>query len=44
MNRQVVNLNRFKLAHESGGTAGGATYETALEELRFGPKLHLSAY
>ena len=43
MNRQVVNLNRFKLAHEIGG-GGGAGYETTLEELRFGPKLHLSAY
>ena len=44
MNSQVVDLDLFKSAHESGGTAGGATYETALEELRFGPKLHLSAY
>ena len=44
MNSQVVDLDRFKSAHESGGTAGGATYETALGELRLGPKLHLSAY
>ena len=43
MNSQVVDLDRFKSAHEIGG-GGGATYETALEELRFGPKLHLSAY
>lgn len=38
MNSQVVNLDRFKLAHESGGTAGGATYETALLELNGGQK------
>jgi len=38
MNSQVVNLDRFKLAHESGGTAGGETYETALAELRLGRK------
>ena len=38
MNSKIVNLNRFKLAHESGGTAGGATYETALGELRLGRK------
>jgi len=38
MNSQVVDLDRFKLAHESGGTAGGATYETALAELRIGMK------
>ena len=38
MNSQVVNLNRFKLAHESGGLDGGATYETALVELRLGRK------
>ena len=38
MNSQVVDLDRFKSAHESGGTAGGATYETALAELRLGRK------
>lgn len=38
MNRQVVNLDRFKLAHESGGVDGGETYETALGELRLGRK------
>ena len=38
MNSEVVNLDRFKLAHESGGTAGGETYETALAELRLGRK------
>ena len=38
MNSEVVNLDRFKLAHESGGTAGGATYKTALAELRIGMK------
>ena len=38
MNSQVVDLDRFKSAHESGGTAGGATYETALGELRLGRK------
>jgi uncharacterized protein (DUF1810 family) len=31
-------LNRFKLAHESGGVDGGETYETALAELRLGRK------
>ena len=38
MNSQVVDLDRFKSAHESGGTAGGATYGTALGELRLGRK------
>ena len=38
MNSEVVNLDRFKLAHESGGTAGGETYETALAELKSGQK------
>ena len=38
MTSEVVNLDRFKLAHESGGTAGGETYETALAELRLGRK------
>jgi uncharacterized protein (DUF1810 family) len=37
MNSQVVNLDRFKLAHEMGG-GGGATYETALAELKSGQK------
>ena len=37
MNSQVVNLDRFKLAHEVGG-GGGATYETALAELKSGQK------
>ena len=37
MNSQVVNLDRFKLAHEIGG-GGGATYETALLELNGGQK------
>ena len=38
MNSQVVDLDRFKSAHESGGTAGGETYETALAELKSGQK------
>ena len=38
MNSQVVDLDRFKLAHESGGVDGGETYETALAELRLGRK------
>ena len=38
MKSQSVDLDRFKLAHESGGIAGGATYETALAELRLGRK------
>ena len=38
MNSQVANLDRFKLAHESGGVDGGETYETALAELRLGRK------
>lgn len=38
MKSQSVDLDRFKLAHESGGTAGGATYKTALAELRIGMK------
>ena len=37
MNSKIVNLNRFKLAHEIGG-GGGETYETALAELRLGRK------
>ena len=37
MNSQVVNLDRFKLAHEIGG-GGGVTYETALAELKSGQK------
>ena len=38
MNGQVVDLDRFKLAHESGGVDGGETYERALGELRLGRK------
>ena len=38
MNSQVVDLDRFKLAHESGGVDGGETYETALAELKSGQK------
>ena len=37
MNSQVVDLDRFKSAHEIGG-GGGATYETALLELNGGQK------
>ena len=37
MNSKIVNLNRFKMAHEIGG-GGGETYETALAELRLGRK------
>ncbi len=37
MNSQVVDLDRFKLAHAMGG-GGGATYETALSELKSGQK------